>query len=722
MSIPMLPGMGPPLGIGGPPPIDPLMGPLPGAGGMPAELAGLLGAPTPAPTLPGMMPQPTPMQAGFDPMMNPMLAQSPTFQFLAAMAAKEDEGEGRAPDTKPKKPKRKAPTIEEIIERSDRIVEFWGPRDARMDEDLAMYRLTEESAGEGEIILKNTPYVVVEKAANMLAAQIPNLQVIPPDNSQKEVAQKVENFLRWSGERWNKTWRRSQLQGSLKHDMAHFLCLRGWVAARVWYDDEAEVDPREHPIAVKMIDPRQVYPQFGDKRMQYVVHRYWTSYGQLIEEWEEAEKEFGENDELELVEVTEYYDDWYHAVLVGDTVVKDVTEHEYGFVPWVIVTGNGSPIRATTADQTSWVSDVGVSIFHGIKGSYRQLNKTLSQVATQVANAANPPTLYYYDPTLNKTPQPLDYTPGTTNYLLYDRERVDPLNLSPRPTEVGPLIDSLLDDVNKGSLPSILWGQGGTQSGFNTSILTDAARDQLFTVVDAMQETLEQINEATLLLIRDLHDGEIGFWVKNEDGRAEGGITLSAEDIEAVGVETLVRYRDISPKDRASMAQLAAMLTDKKLISMETAREEYLFLENPEREEERVLSDLVKMDEDVIKKGLVPAALANTNPELFNFFMGLKGAEMMQPPEQPGGPGGPGGPGPTGAPAGMPGGPAGPGMTPGLSAAGPGLSADALPPLMQPGANPMIQALGSAIGGAGGVGPGVPGAGLPLGTGLPLGL
>lgn len=697
VSGPALPGpmpglggpgpMGPPM-LGGPPmppPMDPMMGPLP--------------PPMPAPgmPMPGMPP---------NPMMGGGMPPNPTMLYLAAIMQQEmQDNEGSAPDTKPKKPKRKKPNLDDLKEKADRIVEFWALRDTRMDEDLAMYRLTKEETTDGEVVLKNTPFVVVEKAANLISAQMPSIQVIPPDEEVAEEAQKIEDFLRWSGDQWNKVGRRN-LNGSMRHDMAHFLCLRGWVAARVWYDSEEE-DPNEHPIRVKLFDPRQVYPKMGDKRLQYVVHRYWTTYGELQDEYPDEADTFKESEPNDFVEVTAYYDDWYHAVWTEEADLKPVTEHEYGFIPWVITIGNGAPIRATSNNQTSWVKDHGVSIFHGIKDSYKQLNKVLSQLATQVATASNPPTVYYYDPVMNKTPQPLDYTPGTTNFLLYDRERVDPLNLTPNPTNTQPLIDALVDDTSKGSLPEVLWGLGGGESGFGTSMMTDAARDQLSPVVDAMTTTFEMINEYTLRLIRDLHEDDIGFWITDDTGRKMGGITLSPEEIEAVGVNTEVIYRDISPKDRASMAQIAAMLVDKKLISMETAREEYLMLENPERENQRVLQDLIYQDEDLIKKGLVPAALARANPDLFAYYMMSKQQELFG--QQQGGPP----QGPPGAPPGMPPGPQGP----------PGLPPTAAPPIGQPGADPFMQSLGSAIGGAGlGPPPGIGGAPMPLPPGLPMGL
>jgi hypothetical protein len=644
-------------------------------------------------------------------MIDPMSAM---MQYIQSEASPPGDTSNAPTDTKPKMRKgKKKPSDEEINDIANRAVEHWAPRDRRMDEDLQLYRLTQENQGSGEVVQKNTPYVVVEKAAHMLAAQTPVISVIPAKQTEKEQAQKIENFLRWSWVRWNKRWRRSQIQGSMWHSMAHFLCLRGWASARIWYDPEA--DPAtDLPIRVKLFDPRQVYPMFGDNGLVYVIHRYWTTYGELNDEWEDAAKKFKDENPEDAIEVTEYYDEWFHALQVDGASIKKPTAHEYGFVPWIIATGNGAPIRATPTDQTNWTQEVGVSMFHGIKSSYRSLNKLLSQLATQVANAANPARVYYYDPAATEVPEPIDLTPGTTNYLFYDRERMETINTSPTPNDYAPLIDSLIDDVQKGTLPSILWGQtSGIETGFGMSMMTDAARDQLYAIVEAMEEMIEQTNEYELRLIQDFVDGEIGFWTRNTSGQAQSGVTLSPDEVKAVGIENEVKYRDISPKDRATMAQIATMLKKEQLISGDTARTDYLMIDNPELEEQKILRELVNQDEDVIKKGLVPLALYETDPELFQFYLTLKMAELMGPQPQMGAV--PGAPPPQQGPQGPGGGPAPPGLSPGAQA-----------PLMNPAANPLMQSIGAAIGGMGGRPAGVGGAGaLPGGvgiSGLPIGI
>ena len=596
----------------------------------------------------------------------------------------------------PKPPRRKKPTEERISAKADRIIDYWRGRDDRMDEDEKLYRLSREGfVGHGELVLRNLPFVLVEKAAALLGKQQPRIEVIPPRLDLRDEAQQMEDFLRYQWVVWGDEYA-DTLHNALRRDIAHFLALRGWAALRIHWDSEAEETGADNPIRLIPYDPRQVYPAIGARGLTYVVHHYQTTIEDLIDEWPEAEKLYADReDREELVEVTAYYDDWYHMVRTEEGIIKPVTAHEYGFVPWIIGIGMGAPIRATKNNTTDWVKDVGVSIFHGIKDSLKQLNKVLSQMATEVSKSANPPIIHYYDPANPEVPKRLKYHAGAVNLLMYDRERVEPLHLSPNPRDAGPLVEVLSEDINLGGLPPILWGVSGGSSGYQQALMADAAEDALFPLVEAMTRIIRLANQRALMLVRDLATGPVGYRVKDQKtGHWVGGVTLDPETVEEVGTENRVMFRNISPRDRMQLAQLAAMLSDKKLISLHTARDEYLGIENPERENELVLADLMYLDEDVTKV-FTEMALAKADPEAHLIYTTAK-AQAASPP--------------AGAP------PDGPPGEPSPFPQPPGLPPHLAPPIQQAAAvDPLAllrQSLASAAGGAGvQLPPGVPGAG-----------
>jgi hypothetical protein len=530
-----------------------------------------------------------------------------------------------------KRPRRQRPSREKLQSLIQRATEFWSLRDQRMDEDLVLYRMMprslslrkggDEEEAEGEVVIRNIPWVLVEKAASILSKQMPSIDTVPPENRLRGEAQAIEDFLRYAWEVWDRRWMQG-LHGPLLRDIAHFLCLRGWVTIRISYN--ADAPPGELPVDLFVCDPRQVYPQLGANGLRYVVHRYWATVGEVLDEWPEAEKLLAGRDEDEIVEVVAYYDDWWHYLEVDGVEVKPPTAHGYGFVPWVVATGLGAPVRATTLDQLHWTREVGVSVFHGIRRAYQQLNRLVSQLATEVARVANPPTVYYYDPARPDNPQPIKLSAGATNFLYFDRERVEVLQVTPNPANAAPVMQALLDDIEKGGLPGVLWGVG-QGSGFALTLQADAAMDTLHPLTRVLEQVIEQVNQRALELIRDLHDGPVGYLVRDPlTGRLVSGQEITPDLIAAVGTRTIVRFRKVTPRDRVQMAQLAALLTDKKLISLETARDEFLGLDNPQRENERVLADLAYLDPEVTREVLVPWALARTDPVLYELWRQAK--------------------------------------------------------------------------------------------------
>lgn len=608
------------------------------------------------------------------------------------------------PNLEPKMPK---PDVDTVLRRIEARKDHWRFRDERMDEDLDYYRGnigTQTLAG--NLLIRNIPAVMVEKAARVLGTQEPRYDVIPPKNIVKSEAQRIEDFIRHAWNVWNKRWYLSGNQ-TIYHDMAHYLALRGWVAARIQYNPDARTE--DLPIRLRLVDPRQVYPHFSeDDGLLYVCHVYRQTVAQIRDLYPDAKGEWLDREEDEYLECKAYYDDWWYGFFIEEEEVIPIQAHEYGFVPWTILIGGGSPIRHTENDTQDWVAEVGPSVFHHIKHAYLAVNRLMSQLADEIERASNPPLLYFIDPQNRKQPIEINFDPGATNHLFFDRERVEPLSIGPSTAgSAQPLINMLMEDIEKGGLPSTLWGFGDEASGFQATINQTAARDALFPIVRAMEYAQEDINRKCLTLIRDWHDEDVGFFIRDDVGELVSGETVNFQLIDMVGTESSVRYRDISPQDRMARANIAISLVREKLISMETARSEYLELDNPERENDRVISDLVYMDEDVIKNVIIEEVLQRSDPWLYDSWMRhkyateRKQAEAEQ--EQPSGP--------QQVPPGMEG-MIGPGGAPGMEN---GLPPDAIPPNMQ-GLDALLQSAGGAQGGAGLRRPqGVPGAGaLPV--------
>lgn len=584
--------------------------------------------------------------------------------------------------------------ISVIQQRIQETVTFWQLRDSRMDEDYELWTLQGgNSEGSGEVITRNTPYVVLEKLANMLGAQTPVISVDPPQQAFQKQAQKVENLCRYLVEGWDDEHSDS-LYTNLIHSIFYYLGLRGWIAGRVSFNPVA--GPDDPPASLFLADPRNVYPSMGEGKLRYVVQRYQTTVGVVRDTWEEADQLFQDREDTEDVTLEAYYDDWWHCVLIDGKVVKEPTAHEYGFVPWVIEIAGGAPVRASgTTNSNAWTEFLGPSILQGMKGAYQQQNKVLSQVATSVAKAANPPAFYFYDP-VEGEPKQLDMSAGAQNFLVFDRERVDIIKDSPNPADASAILNAMNEDIQKATLPPVLWGgTPGDQSGFAVALLSGAARDSTFGMVRAAEKFIRRSLTYSLHLIHDFAQGAVGFVVRDPSGNWIGGDTVTPEEIGQVGFRKIrVKFRDVAPKDQFQLAQLAALLVDKMLVSPESAMDKYLGIENPQEEIDKILKSLVYKDEELVKNVLNPRSLYYNDPELFQAWAfwthfkntmgggGQNGGGSPAPALPPGPPGG--GPPPGAQPL--------PGTPPTLAPA---------PMSGSPNFDALRQALASALGGAG---------------------
>lgn len=565
-----------------------------------------------------------------------------------------------------------APDEQTLKQRIDDVKALWSERDVRMDEDEDLYHMVEADE-HPEAVIRNIPYVTVEKVANMLGAQTPIISLIAPDQRFQDTAQRVEDMLRHYRMEWDREWQASG-HTSLEHSIFHYLSLRGWLTIRTTYDPHAS--PQEPVVRLDVIDPRNVYPMPGTRGYRYVAHIQHVTVSEALDEWPEARELLAGKQLDDRVELKAYYDREYHAVFIDDSAVKPPTPHHMGFLPWTIRISGGTPSRGTnrTGGSTDWTRNVGPSIFHGARHAIKRLNVLFSQLSDVVAMASNPPKIFKYDQ-MRGDPEPIEVGPGATNYI-FPTESVEVIRNAPQPSDVAPLLNGLTEDVFMGTIPKILWGGvDGDQSGFAIALSTGAARDALYGVITAAQSAWEDIYAKTLTIVRDIHQRPVGIVTRDQNGNWVGGAMISPEEISNVGTKVKVEYRDVSPQDMMQMAQLAVMLTERNLISMETAREEYLRIENSAKEHAKIVSEMPYQDPELMKGFMVPYMLAKTDPEGFQLWLALQRHKEMQMQAMPP--------------------PAPPGVLP-LGGA-PGM----LPPQMGP--NPMDflqQAMGAAAGGA----------------------
>lgn len=304
-------------------------------------------------------------------------------------------------------------------------------------------------------------------------------------------------------------------QGHLPMDEARMLTMFGMIVNRTVID----LDDPEFPFDSALIDPATVYPEWNGKRGLGRLWRvYKTTYARLIGDFGELPKKEmkklkanldGEiNDDTEI-EVVEYWDTWYRAVIAQDAVIVPVTEHKYGYVPYTIQYGPlGEPMSilapASGARRTrsgEYVMDEGsleddlpyksISYIGHMKVSHMQYEALMARMLTGMKKAINPPLLRERDEMASEQPMPeMDTGPGAVNETMLGHERVSPIPTSPNPMDMQMLMQAIQQDQMKGMAPPSLYGLNDRSNVSGTAInaLSDAGMDKIGPWVSCLQQ------------------------------------------------------------------------------------------------------------------------------------------------------------------------------------------------------------------------------------------
>lgn len=533
-----------------------------------------------------------------------------------------------------------------------------------MTDDEQIYKLRKQvvdrlggnEIGASETVVLNDPYVLVEKLANMISNADLVVDVVPKDPGMQPFADKVKDFLYWWREEADSQWS-NNLNTALSRDEIYYLALRGWVCGRIMLDP----GDADFPWRYDLVDPIHVYPQRGGKSIRWVFHIYrdskinvlndlgWNN--DLLQRIEEKLSDMG--DEAD-VEVASYFDDVWHVLFVNEQEVWSAP-HNYGFVPWIIKISFGPPIRRSDpvsggrtldTDQqghtrhggdASYSEWVGVSVFQGIKDVYQKLNKLASAVMTEAMKAPNPPIAMYGTPSASEEGKTIDTSIGATTHFVMGQEDFKPIQYGFRPSELAPLMQLLTSARDRGALPGVMYGEGAQYlSGFAVSVLNSGARDIMYPLLKSHERYLENLFKALLRITSELYPFPINMVASDpQTGYRSIMTTLTSDDIKQVGYTSRVYYRNVGLQDRTILAQTAAMLVDKKIISLADARgEQFLALRNPSLTNDKVLADLAWFNPKVVEAS-IPYALFKTSPELFVIYMNELAKAASIPPPSP---------------------------------------------------------------------------------------
>lgn len=470
---------------------------------------------------------------------------------------------------------------------------FWKPRDDRMLDSQSFWELgsryansTRSSIESGtsleddpdevpsEQVEFNDGYLTVDKITSMVESAGWGFDVQPRSPEMDDVAQNIENALRWMDEELDEQHGKT-LHGTINRDEIHYAALRGWITGMILPNPKN----RYMPLRYVLEDPLFVYPRYNSSGLTRVTHQYTMLGLEAKGEFPAASEFLNDRKDDEEISVVDYYDDVYRMTLLnGDSVggssitpkfvLQPLTRHGYVDMqgrpinPWMIVTPRGSPTRRIgkfrgKADQDKLVAFIGLDVLYPIKDMIVTLEKLASMMFTEIGKGVAPTLLVYYDG--HNKPEPINIGAGMQNYLIFQAEDAKILDTTAMKPDTGPFLQLVTDRLQRGAVPAVLYGQAGfALAGYAINLLSQGAND----VVRPLLNGIKLYRKLKYKRMLEMYAGVAAQWMptlnfprydKEKDVTYSGGATLSVEDIRNNGANVNVSYDEVMPKDAAVM-------------------------------------------------------------------------------------------------------------------------------------------------------------------------
>lgn len=550
-------------------------------------------------------------------------------------------------------------TVEEIKTLLTHLTTKYQKRNSQFKIDEEMYWLTgSESDVEGtETIIFPIPHNVINTACDLLSSNPMRITVPPASEHAKPKARadKMEDFL-------DIAWDRMQRDSGRRFisDMAYYSALRGQFFARVLYDpdlvnvtgegDEREVAFKGFPIFCQIIDPYNVYPMIGTRGLEGYVIDMQVEAGPIMQQFDVVlENEKGEKKEwTDEIRWVEYWDDETKCFLAGTegglrpisvsgtnkdgSKVRGPIKHDYKFCPGIYGWGRTVPSKDPEKQ--------GVSMLFGLRGIGRRMNRFATMVATSLYEHAMGTIIV----TTDRPDLELDMTAGAINYLLQE-EKAEWFAKSQLGSEqlANRLIEMLQDQAFQTTFPPVVTGSApwsGTP-GYAISLLTHSGKLKIAPLKEQLEWALSGLNEHILRLVE-----VIAEQIPIQGVRAGTTYDMKFGPGDVKGYYSNVVKLEVDlPQDEMRNLQMARLATQgpSPLASKQTAREKWLKMQSPAKEQIRI--DIERLLEAPVIQQALSMMLADEYGYLEEFkqFMAQMEAERT-PPEvgfgQPGeGPG-----------------------------------------------------------------------------------
>jgi len=522
-----------------------------------------------------------------------------------------------------------AAEITKLVAEKEGETGFTALRD-RMEEDFDLFCLTPYEAKKGyQSYTSSAPRNFFDKVLDGLNRAQLTIQIELPEKAtdkQTDAASIGELYLFGALAAID---RRLRLRGepSLREGLGFFIALRGWYALRALVyasKDETVFD-------VLPWDPLHVTWETGPNGLLWAAYKRKVTKAQI-------QAEYGITISGKDAELIDFWDEEKNSVVIKNDFAKKPTKHNIGHVP-VNIGSIGSMPTIQTKDFSSTIEYQGDSVWAASRNLYKPFNKHISELM-DIHERARIGSLVYES---EDGETGVEGDPYQTFKIIPIKKGdiLKPLEMPQPPASTGMIAGVISEDKEQSTLPYPL-AHGGTRAA-ETGVALSIRLDQTKSVYNPRSGGLA---EGYTWLCEELLSqyAQKGMKAVDLKGYKPNG-QFFQQKVKPTEIDPSwhisVKCEPRMPRDREREIFMAKAATDpnamgEALVSMDTARDDYLQLPDPAAEKEKVLAERGESLPPIQVRQIARALQERGKPELAQEVLAMLGPQQgQQAPQLP---------------------------------------------------------------------------------------
>lgn len=432
-----------------------------------------------------------------------------------------------------------------------------------------------------------------DRIIGMLIAAEMNVQIPMEGNNEEErkVNEKKEQFILGALRQVDNAQVKRMLP-KLKAQLAFYIPVRGWYCGRALL---VKQEDGSTSVVVDAFDPMHTYYGMGSEGLEWVCHvtkrtrdEIYEEYGlDLIGEPPDGPRSL-QNSDAVGVDVYDFYDKTHRAVAIKDQWALEPAEHySAGEVPCFFGAVGPVPqvVSKDSDNRTDNLQYVGESIFAANRALYDQWNKTMSDIVSLVRRSLKQ-VIVYKSKDGTKT-IPGDPSRAGAEIGIAEGEEIRALEMMGMAKDTDKFLGSMSGEMQRGSLPNTVFGEQEFQaSGYAIKTLRQGLELVIQYAVTAMETAYQQI--ARLLCAQYATGMFKPIKASGYLRQAYFNRAIQPQEVAMVEDELEITLLPNLPSDDIAMYTMAEMAVRSGLLSLRTARDHILKLQNADQEDARI--------------------------------------------------------------------------------------------------------------------------------------